>query len=68
MMTESFQHREYEIQIAEKPPVFQAAIYPTGPNMIAVDWTAHPIEAANRQTCLIAAKMRIDDALSSSTI
>src|SRR5450756_2159170 len=45
MRTENYTHRGYEIQITHNPPIWQAAIYASKPNMPAVDWTHEPISA-----------------------
>jgi hypothetical protein len=47
MRTENYTHRGYEIQITHNPPIWQAAIYASKPNMPAVDWTHEPISAAS---------------------
>ncbi len=47
MRTENYTHRGYEIQITHNPPIWQAAIYASKPNMPAADWTHEPISATS---------------------
>jgi hypothetical protein len=67
MFTENRPYRDYEIQVMNRPPIWQAAIYPTKPGMTEVDWTTKPIEAANVEAAYLLARRRIDYVLSSST-
>jgi hypothetical protein len=64
MRTENYTHRGYEIQITHNPPIWQAAIYASKPNMPAVNWTHEPISAASVYPPLAEAKRRIDAILS----
>jgi hypothetical protein len=64
MRTENYTHRGYEIQITHNPPIWQAAIYASKPNMPAVDWTHEPISATSVYPPLAEAKRRIDAILS----
>jgi hypothetical protein len=66
MHTETHEYRGYQIQITQHPPVWQAAIYPTTPNMLAIDWELRPISAANIHGALIEARRRIDSALAAA--
>lgn len=61
MRTENHTYLEYEIQITEHPPWWEAAIYATKPDMPHVDWENMPIRGANPQVVLIDAKRRICD-------
>jgi hypothetical protein len=44
MRTENYTHRGYEIQITHNPPIWQAAIYASKPNMLR--WLRPAVSAA----------------------
>lgn len=58
--THSYHHRDYEIVVTHTPPFFQAAIYPTNPNLPLIDWETSPIRAANVMGAVELAKQRIN--------
>jgi hypothetical protein len=64
MDTKEYDHRDYKIVVTHKLPIFQAAIYPTKPGMVEIDWTTKPIEAGNIRGAELEARSRIDAALS----
>jgi hypothetical protein len=66
METQTYEFRGYEIQVTHKPPIWQAAIYPTKPGMLEIDWTSKPIEAANVRGAELLARDRINEALESA--
>jgi hypothetical protein len=43
MQSETRHYRDYEIQITNNAPVWQAAIYPTKAGMVQIDWENEPI-------------------------
>jgi hypothetical protein len=60
--THSYLHREYEIVVSHTPPFFQAAIYPTNPQLPRIDWETAPMRAAHAMGALYLAKERINEA------
>jgi hypothetical protein len=66
MHTESRFYREYEIQVTQHPPGWQAAIYATKPGLPEVDWTTDRIWAANINGAYMMAEQRINEVLSAS--
>jgi|HubBroStandDraft_6_1064221.scaffolds.fasta_scaffold6647324_1 hypothetical protein len=66
MEPENYTYREYQIQITLHDPLWEAAIYPTKPDMLEIDWETQPIRAANVMGALALAKTRIDMVLSGS--
>jgi len=56
-------HRGYEIVVTNKPPGWQAAIYPTRPNIPKVDWESEPINEMTETAAREKARSRIDEAL-----
>jgi hypothetical protein len=64
MHAEQHFYREYEIQITNHSPQWQAAIYPTRKSLPVVQWEQMNIWAANPAPALNLAKHAIDKALS----
>jgi hypothetical protein len=54
-------YRGYEIQITSKPPGWQAAIYPTRPNLPKIDWELEPINEMTEAAAREKAWRRIDE-------
>lgn len=57
---EAANYRGYEIIITEKPPGWQAAIYPTQPNMPKINWESEPINEMTEAAARAKARLRID--------
>jgi hypothetical protein len=64
MQTQQHFHREYEIQLTNNPPQWQAAIYPTRAGLPPVAWEQMNIWAANPDPALTMAIHAINKALS----
>jgi len=58
MQTQQHFHRDYEIQITNIPPQWQAAIYPSRKGLPAIAWEQMNIWAASPAPALPMAKQR----------